>query len=87
MTPKAAPATIAGTSEPWYSRLYVQVLIAILIGAIFGVRLPVGRGEHEASWRRPYQDDQDDDCAARFLHGRSWNREHAGHEESWPCRP
>ena len=87
MTPKAAPATIAGTSD-------ALVLAPVCTSANchphwrdLGVRLPVGRGEHEASWRRPYQDDQDDDCAARFLHGRSWNREHAGHEESWPCRP
>ena len=40
MSLKAAPATTAGTSAPWYSRLYVQVLIAILLGAILGYLSP-----------------------------------------------
>jgi aerobic C4-dicarboxylate transport protein len=40
MSLKAAPTTTAGTSAPWYSRLYVQVLIAILLGAILGYLSP-----------------------------------------------
>ena len=40
MTFKAAPATTAEPSASWYSRLYVQVLIAILLGAILGYVYP-----------------------------------------------
>jgi aerobic C4-dicarboxylate transport protein len=40
MSPTSMPATTASAGKPWYKVLYVQVLIAILIGVVVGSLFP-----------------------------------------------
>ena len=85
----AAPtitATAPAHHQPWYQHLYVQVLVAIVLGILLGHFYPSIGAQHEAARRHLHQADQDADRADHLLHGGARHRQHGGHEEGRPGR-
>ena len=82
------PAVTRSPPKPFYKVLYVQVLIAIVLGALVGWLLPGLRDQRldQGAWRRLRQADQDGDRADHLLHRRVGHRAHPGRQEGRPGR-
>ena len=80
-----APASAA---KPWYRILYVQVLIAIVLGALVGWLWPELRHQRldQGARRRLHQADQDGDRADHLLHRGVGHRPYPGCQEGRPHR-
>src|SRR4029434_10440308 len=63
----AAEAPVSA-AKPWYRVLYVQVLIAIVLGALFGWLWPALATNDQGARRRVHQADQDGDRTDHLLH-------------------
>ena len=75
-------------AKPWYKVLYVQVLIAIVLGVIVGCCGPDLRHQRldQGARRRLYQADQDGDRADHLLHGGVGHFAYSGCQEGRPRR-
>ena len=76
------------SNSRWYSVLYVQVLIAIVLGVAGRVAFPAFCPERldQGDGRRLRQAHQDGDRADHLLHGRLGHRPHPGRQEGRPRR-
>ncbi len=83
-----APASPVKAAKPWYKVLYVQVLIAIVLGALVGWLWPDLRHQRldQGARRRLHQADQDGDRADHLLHRRLRHRAYPGCQEGRPHR-
>jgi aerobic C4-dicarboxylate transport protein len=79
-------STITAPRRPWYTILYVQVLIAIAVGILIGHSFPNTGFALKPARRRLHLADQDDDWAGDLLHGRARHRLHARPQEDRPRR-
>ena len=81
----AAPASAA---KPWYKVLYVQVLIAIVLGVLVGWLWPDVADQRldQGAGRRLHQADQDGHRADHLLHRGVGHRAHPGRQEGRPRR-
>ena len=77
------------THQPWYKILYVQVLIAIVLGVLLGWLAPDDSHQPVDQLSRPRlrQADQDGDRADHLLHDRLRHRAYPGGQERRTRRP
>ena len=81
------PRRASPTHGPWYTILYIQVLIAIAIGILLGHFFPKIGDPDEAARRRLHRADQDDDRAGDLLHRGARHRVDERSQKDRPRRP
>ena len=81
------PRRASPAHGPWYTILYIQVLIAIALGILLGHFFPKTGDPDEAARRRLHRAHQDDDRAGDLLHRRARHRLDERPQEDRPHRP